>query len=51
MKHKVEAGRPKLVVFTTNHVDDLKLVGVKAEAVFVLQQVGKGIRQTEDRVA
>ena len=41
VKHNVEAGRPKLVVVMTKHVDDLKLAGGKEEAIAVLQQIEK----------
>ena len=41
MKHKVEAGRPKLVVITTKHLDDIKLAGVKEEVIAGLQQIEK----------
>ena len=36
MKHKLEAGRPKLVVIMTKRVDDIKLAGVKENAIVVL---------------
>ena len=39
MKHTVEAGRPKLVVLMTKHVDDLKLAGRKAEVISLLQHI------------
>ena len=48
MKHVAEAGRSKLVVIMTKHVDDLKLAGTKAEVTIVLQQIEKSIRQAED---
>ena len=41
MQHKVEAGKPKLVVIMTKHADDLKLAGVTEEVIAVLQQIEK----------
>ena len=48
MKHVAEAGRSKLVVIMTKHVDDLKLAGTKAEVTSVLQQIEEIVRQAED---
>ena len=48
MKHITEAGRPKLVVIMTKHVDDLKLAGTKAEVTSVLQQIEKVFGKAED---
>ena len=65
MKHVAEAGRSKLVVIMTKHVDDLKFAGTRAEVTSVLQQIeqvfGKlktewpnftncGVRHTKDKV-
>ena len=41
MKHRVEAGRPKLVVIMTKHVDDLKLAGMTEEVIVVLHHIEK----------
>ena len=65
MKHVAEAGRSKLVVIMTKHVDDLKFAGTRAEVTSVLQQIEKvfgklktewhnftncGIRHTQEQV-
>ena len=39
MNHVAEAGRSKLVVIMTKHVDDLKLAGTTVEVTSVLQQI------------
>ena len=65
MKHKAEAGRPKLVAIMTKHVDDPLIVGLREEVITVLQQIenvfGKvsiqwheftncGVRHRQDKV-
>merc|ERR1712242_572874 len=39
MRHRVEAGRPKLEVLMSKHVDDLKCTGVRESQTTTLQKV------------
>ena len=41
MKHIAAAGRQKSVAVMAKHVDDLKMVGVREEVIFILQQLEK----------